>query len=216
MSLNRTAPARFPSVRRALLRVHADLFKIGAQMRLDLFPAQLSELEIMVLISEDRRFFRHHGFDIKSIAREMFRMLTFRRHGGASTIDMQLVRTITGYRERTASRKLYEMLLAWLIQYRYNKFEILRSYLSCAFLGSHVTGMDNAAVKVFGKARHLLSIEESARLAAMLVYPRPLTPTIVWENKIKRRANYIIRLYPKMKKRFEKLPIPEFRDRLGP
>src|SRR5260221_147519 len=110
MASDRTAPARFPSIRRALLRLHGDLFKVASRLNLDLFPDQLDVLEIMVLISEDRRFFRHHGFDLKSVAREVFRLLTFRRHGGASTIDMQLIRTITGYRKRTISRKLYEIL----------------------------------------------------------------------------------------------------------
>jgi len=127
---------------------------------------------------------------------------------------MQLVRTITGYRKRTLARKLYEILLAWIIQFRYNKFKILRSYLSCAFLGSHTIGMDAAARRSIGKIVQLLSVEETAQLTAMLVYPRPLTPTAIWEQNVKRRANYIVRLYPSMKKRFEKLPIPEFRDRL--
>ena len=182
-------------------------------MRWDIFPTQLSIVEIMVLISEDRRFFQHRGFDVRSMFRELLRLLTFRRHGGASTIDMQLVRTITGYRERTLRRKLYEIFLAWLIQFRFNKFEILRSYLDRAFYGSHLKGIRAASRKMFAKYPDALSIEEAAEIASMLVYPRPLSPTTAWERKIKRRANYIIRLYPAMKKRFEKLPVPEFRDR---
>jgi membrane peptidoglycan carboxypeptidase len=92
-------------------------------------PDPLTDFEILVLILEDRRYFEHHGIDIRSSIREIRRAVTLHRYGGASTIDMQFVRTATDYRQKTLRRKLYEMLLAWIIQYRYNKFEILRSYL---------------------------------------------------------------------------------------
>ena len=210
----RASPVRFFSLRRCLIRVHTDLEKIHSRVHWNFGEPKLSKFEVMVLISEDRRFFHHYGFDIRSILREVLRLLTFRRHGGASTIDMQFVRTITGYRDRKFSRKIYEILLAWLIQFRLSKVEILRSYLSCAFYGSRLTGAEAAARKVFKQNPEDLNDKEAAMLAAMLVYPRPLSPTVAWQNKVERRANYLVRLYPGMKKRFEKLPGTEFRDRI--
>jgi membrane peptidoglycan carboxypeptidase len=102
------------------------------------------------------------------------------------------------------------MFLAWVIQYRYNKYEILRSYLDCAFYGSHIYGRHTAAREIYKKNPwDDLDVEESAKLAAMLVYPRPLTPTAEWTRKLSRRADYAKRLYPGLKQRFHKLPRPE-------
>lgn len=204
-----------PLFKRFLPRLHADLSKIADRMHVEHLPERLDLLEIMVLIAEDRRFFRHLGVDLKSVTREAFRFVTFQRHGGASTIDMQLVRTITGYRQRTISRKLYEMMLAMIIQCRYSKIVILRTYLSCAYLGSHLTGMDAASHKVFGKARDALSVDQAAFLAAMLVYPRPLVPTTSWHDKVLQRASYIAKLYPVFRRRL-KTPASRFKARTAP
>lgn len=207
----RTSVSAFLSPRRMLVRIHKDLFKIEARMSYEYgTPEPLSPFEIMVLILEDRRFFQHHGIDLISCLRETKRALLFQRHGGASTIDMQFVRTATGYRQRTLRRKLYEMFLAWLIQYRYNKFEILRSYLKCAFFGSHLYGFEAAIQRIYDKNDgDKLDLDESAQLAAMLVYPRPLSPNPEWERKLSRRANHAKWLYPRLKQRFRKLPRPE-------
>lgn len=112
---------KFMRPREALTKIHTDLFKVHSNVKpaLAYYPAALTNLEKLVLVLEDRRFMFHHGFDVKSLVRELLRAITFRRHGGASTIDMQFVRTSTGYKERTIARKLYEILLAFIIQFRY-------------------------------------------------------------------------------------------------
>jgi membrane peptidoglycan carboxypeptidase len=194
--------------REALVRIHSDLFSVHARIKTwsAYFPPALTNLEKMVIVLEDRRFHRHHGVDFKSILRETIRALTFRRHGGASTIDMQLVRTCTGYRERTASRKLYEIFMSVLIQFRYSKIVILRSYLECAYFGSRLRGARSAAKKVFGKRPNDLTIPEAAFLASMLVYPRPHNPSTKWESRVQRRADYGHRVYVAHKKRFDQVP----------
>ncbi|WP_374702115.1 biosynthetic peptidoglycan transglycosylase [Herbaspirillum sp. B65] len=160
----------------------------------------------MVLILEDRRFFKHGGVDLKSVCRESFKACLGRRHGGASTIDMQFVRTVTGYRERTIKRKIYEIFLASLIQIRYSKIVILRSYLQCAFLGSHLRGVHAASLKIFNKPSMDLSLQEAATIAAMLVYPRPMKPTDEWNLRVQRRADYGQRVYISTKQSLEKKP----------
>jgi membrane peptidoglycan carboxypeptidase len=155
----------------------------------------LDYLEVVIILLEDRRFFEHDGVDWWSIGRELYKMLTFRRHGGASTIDMQYVRMRTGYRKRTMSRKFYEMFLATLLQERMDKIQILRAYLSEVYLGSGISGVREAARKVFGKARYDLTLNEAAQIASMMVYPRPLSPSENWHRKIKRRATYGVQLY---------------------
>jgi len=185
-----------------------DLFRIERYVNrvYAYYPESLTEFEKLVLVLEDRRFTTHHGVDSISLLREVLRAITFRRHGGASTIDMQFVRTATGYKERTLRRKLYEILLAVIIQFRYSKVVILRSYLACAFFGSHLTGADSAARKLYHKSANYLSTDEAAVVAAMLVYPRPLRPTSSWKSRIDRRANYGIRIYIADKKRFDEMP----------
>jgi len=144
----------------------------------------------MVIALEDRRYFRHAGVDLASVVRELVKAISFRRHGGASTIDMQFVRTATGYKKRTFGRKAYEVLLALLIQYRYSKIVILRSYLNCAFFGSRLIGADRAARSVFGVRADDLNVEQAAFIAAMLVYPRPLAPPANWQLRVRKRADY--------------------------
>jgi membrane peptidoglycan carboxypeptidase len=197
-----------PNLRKALVLLHMDLFQVQRYIaRHSAYsPASLTALEMMTIVLEDRRFMRHHGVDVRSIFRETVRAFTLRRHGGASTIDMQFVRTVTGYQDLTLRRKLYECVLAFFIQFRYSKIIILRSYLSCAYFGAGLRGADPAAQKIFGKEAESLSVKEAAFIAAMLVCPRPSRGGEQWELRVKRRANYGERIYIANKERFDKLP----------
>src|SRR5581483_8887388 len=114
-------------------------------------------------------------------------------------------RTATGFRQYSLNRKLYEMVLAFIIQYRYSKLLILRSYLSIAFFGSHLYGSQKASQVAFGKALHELSDNETAQLAAMLVYPRPVRPNEKWRICVERRATYGLKLLPRFEQRFEQI-----------
>lgn len=155
-------------------------------------------LEKAVILLEDRRYFRHSGIDWRSSAREFWRMITLRRFGGSSTIEMQFVRTCTGYKERTISRKLYEMFLAWALGHRVSKHQILKSYLEIAYFGSGLNGAERAANKLFGKSVWQLDVEQNYNLASMLVYPRPKVPTEKWNIKVTRRTSYGLRLFKKI------------------
>jgi membrane peptidoglycan carboxypeptidase len=209
----------WPSLRRRLICLHNDLFDIQKKVERRFWrdyvhgdqrwvrADDLTNIEKLVIVLEDRRFSQHHGVDRWSVLREIIRAITFRRHGGASTIDMQFVRTVTGYRSLTFRRKLYEILLALIINFRYDKRTILRSYLACAFLGSHLIGITRASYGIYGKAVEELSIEEAAFISAMLVYPRPRSEPLTWKAKVTRRAKYGIGVYLANKERFDKLPI---------
>jgi membrane peptidoglycan carboxypeptidase len=195
-------PRRFPTPKLILFGIHRDLAKI-TQPSNWFSNGDLSDLEVLVLLLEDRRFFLHQGIDLRSIARETVRMLTFRRFGGASTIDMQYVRTRTGYKARTARRKLYEMLLAYLLQFRMTKKAILRAYMQDVYLGSGLHGIYAASFSVFDKQIDDLSREEAAMIAAMMVYPRPQSPTSQWKERVNRRARYGLRLFTTLGRRYE-------------
>ena len=186
-----------------LARLRSDLSRIHENVRpLPNSPAiALTALELMTIALEDRRFFSHPGIDLPSIARETIRALRGRKHGGASTIDMQFVRTVTGFKAPTMGRKIYEAFLALMIQSRHNKVEILRSYLACAFFGPGLIGANAAAQRVFNKNADRLSIEEASFISAMLAYPRPLHELPRWEQRARRRAAYAVAVFAKRKGR---------------
>jgi len=177
-------------LRTTISKIKNDLRKIEEKILTQPNDKVLNNVEIAVLALEDHRFFTHSGIDIYSVAREIVRTVLRRPHGGASTIEMQFVRTVTGYKERTLKRKMYEMLLALITKRRYQKLIILRSYLTYAYFGSHAIGIEQASSIIFGKASRELSWEEAFYIASALVYPRPLHPSPVWNAKILRRAKY--------------------------
>lgn len=110
-------------------------------------------------------------------------VLTKRRVGGISTIEQQLVRTILGRRQRTLSRKIGEILLAYILLYRINnKNYILRLYMFIAYLGYRIKGCDVASRKLFAKRSHQLAAEEALFISCLLVYPFPKTAVEFAEN----------------------------------
>lgn len=83
-----------------------------------------------LIILEDRCFYKHSGFDIRSIIRAIRNNLSDGPIQGASTIEQQLVRTLTNERKINYQRKLLEILLATLISNRFKKKQILDFYLN--------------------------------------------------------------------------------------
>ena len=199
-------PIQFPSLRNWLIAIHKDLFRIERFLVYSYDESKLTQFEKLVLVLEDRRFLQHSGVDLIAAFRELAKAFTFRKHGGASTIDMQFVRTVTGYKDLKFKRKLYEAFLAYLVRFRYSKIQILRSYLECAYFGSHLIGAEKAAERMFEKSIAELNDEECAQIAAMLVYPRPLNPPDRWLPKILKRAKYGQRRLVRFKKCFSKMP----------
>ena len=110
------------------------------------------------------------------------------------------------YKELKLKRKLYEAFLAYLVRFRHSKILILRSYLRCAYFGSHLIGAEKASLRLFGKQISDLDEGECAQIAAMLVYPKPLVPQEHWRAKVARRAKYGQRRLLRFEKGFGKLP----------
>ena len=179
-----------PSLRSSLLRLHKDIISLREMADATKNDSSLTWVEKAVIVLEDRRFFHHCGYDWKSISRELIKAATFQRHGGASTIDIQLLRTISGRYERTLRRKIRECLGARTLQLKLSKIEILRCYLKIAYFGTGITGADAAALEFYGKASDDLDMDQAAFIASLLVYPKPRIPTANWQTKVGRRAQY--------------------------
>ena len=125
---------------------------------------------------------------------------------GASTIEMQFVRTVSSKYDKTVSRKVRECLLAVIIQFRYSKSQILRAYLGVAYFGTLLTGAEDASRKIFGVSTDSLDLHQSAKLAATLIYPRPFEPNEKWSKKALQRASYIETPYVRNEQKLNQLP----------
>ena len=102
MKPRKTTPRR--RFRNFLINLNKDLLIIDKKITQISCDNTYDELHFYIMALEDRRFLKHSGVDFRSILREIFKLLSFRKFGGASTIDMQMVRTITNFREKTIFR----------------------------------------------------------------------------------------------------------------
>lgn len=131
-----------------------------------------------VLATEDRRFFAHGGVDVLGIARAMFvNARAGRVVQGGSTITQQLAKNMFLTPERTLKRKVQEAILAFYLEGRYSKQEILGIYLNRVYLGAGAYGVDAAARRYFDKSARELTLDESAMLAGLLKAPSRYAPT---------------------------------------
>ncbi|OAE06677.1 transglycosylase domain-containing protein [Pantoea sp. OXWO6B1] len=186
------------SLRFLLIKLNRDIMDITSIVERG--PYVFDEFDYLVMALEDRRYLKHRGIDIISIIREILKMITFRKYGGASTINMQMVRTLTNYKDLTFRRKIYEMILALLVNFRFTKSEIMKCYMDNAYFGHRATGVTKACIIEYGRMLSELSYNEKARLAAMLLNPRPESPSHKWYSIIEVRARYAQSMRGRVKK----------------
>ncbi len=148
-----------------------------------------------VLATEDRHFFSHFGLDPLGIARAMW--VNLQRGSlaqGGSTITQQLAKNIFLTPERTLRRKLQEMLLAFWLESRFTKEEILSIYLNRVYLGAGNYGVDAAARHYFNKSAREVTLAESALLAGLLKAPSRYAPTANLEVSKKRARQVLLNM----------------------
>jgi penicillin-binding protein 1A len=140
-------------------------------------PDQIPPLLASAVISiEDRRFYQHGGLDLRAIGRAAWHDALGRRIEGGSTITQQLARGIYLTPERSLKRKVQEAALAFWLELRLSKKEILARYLNTAYFGDGAYGADAAARRYFGKSAQQLSLSEAAMLAGLIRAPSQLEP----------------------------------------
>lgn len=127
---------------------------------------------------EDERFYSHEGVDYKrTLAAFANLILNFwDTDQGGSTITQQLVKNLTGDNETSAQRKIREIFRAMQLEKRYNKDEILETYMNYIGFGGAANGIEKAAQKYFGKSVGDLSVAEAACLAAIPQSPEVNNP----------------------------------------
>ena len=146
-----------------------------------------------ILAAEDHSFYQHHGVDFLGILRAAWHNFRTQSAGqGASTITMQVARNYFLSPEKTYTRKLKEMLLAFKLERELTKKEILELYVNKIFLGHRAYGFAAAAQVYFGKNLAELTLPEMAMLAGLPKAPSRDNPLTNPENALERR-NYVLR-----------------------
>jgi penicillin-binding protein 1A len=158
-------------------------------------PKQLVDC---ILASEDAGFWRHKGFNVRSIIRAALANLRSQSlKEGASTISQQLARNVflpNIKSQKTISRKLQEIILARAIENKYSKQEILESYLNFIYFGNRAYGVKAAAYSYFNKDLDKLTLAECATLAGLPKAPTFLNPFKNKDGAIERRDEVLDRL----------------------
>ncbi|MBN1877748.1 MAG: transglycosylase domain-containing protein [Anaerolineae bacterium] len=133
------------------------------------------ELQLATVATEDRNFYSHVGFDPIALTRAIYYVwLEGEIVSGGSTITQQVARNILlDSQERTASRKIKEIILAAELNRRYSKDEILEIYLNNNNYGNLAYGVDAAARTYFGTSAANLTLGQAAFLAGV-----PQSPTL--------------------------------------
>lgn len=172
-----------PSTTAFLEARRAQLLSEGKSARIDRRPVSLEKvsphLVTAVLVSEDSRFFEHHGIDWGAVqaARTRNRRFPKRRPLGASTITQQLAKNLFLTRERSYRRKLQEAALALHLESTLGKRRILEIYLNVIEWGPGLHGLGPAARHYFGKNPQDLTPREGAFLVALIPGPVKYQPS---------------------------------------
>lgn len=136
---------------------------------------------------EDERFREHSGVDIKRTIGAFIQWAMGKDSYGGSTITQQLVKNITGDKDRSPARKVQEIVRAMNLEKKMSKDQIIEMYMNTIYFGEGCHGVQTAASHYFGKKASDLSLEECASLAGIVKAPTTYNPVKNPENNKERR-----------------------------
>ena len=143
-------------------------------------PQDLKDAYIAI---EDERFETHPGIDLRRIASSI---VSLGKSGGASTITQQVVRNLTGEKQRTLQRKIQEQWRALQLEKKLEKWQILELYMNLIYMGENYYGVQTAAKGYFNQPVEKLTLAQCASLAGITNYPGIYAP-ISEESKKKNK-----------------------------
>lgn len=169
--------------------IHPGFHEDRVFVSLDQVPPLLIKL---LLDTEDRRFYQHHGISLRGLARALYVDITTGSLAqGGSTLTQQLVKNLWLSNRRSLWRKLVEIPMALLLELHYSKQQILEAYLNEAYLGQDggraIHGMGLAAQFYFGRPLDELSTPQLAMLVGLLRGPSWYDPRRNPERALTRR-----------------------------
>ncbi len=158
-----------------------------------------ANLRDALLATEDIRFFKHTGVDLRALLRVVKGVASADLQGGGSTITQQLAKNLFP-RERLNKiqlvfRKLKEWIIAVKLERSYTKEEIMASYFNTVPFSDNAYGVKSAAYVYFGKPIDSLKLEEAAVLVGMLKAPSTYNPRAHPKTSLERRNVVIGQMY---------------------
>lgn len=140
-----------------------------------------------IISTEDRRFYSHFGFDIIAFTRAMLTNIFMGRYAqGGSTISQQVAKNLFLTQQKTIKRKTQELLLAFWLEHKFTKEQILTLYLNRVYLGAGTYGIEAASQKYFQKSSRDMNLLEAAIIAGMLKAPSRYNPFASEERALSR------------------------------
>ena len=198
-------------MRRALDRFGKD----GVQQRWIPLSCVPAHVILLLLTSEDVRFFQHPGVSPRILLRMVRAGLAGRTLTGVSTLTQQMARNIFLWPEKSRARKFIELFLAVLMEMTLSKRRILELYLNLAEMGERLFGLEAASRFYFDKIPGELSFEEAALLMVALHNPIQLkvnapTPQLLeHQRRLMRAAAQRAKLENEVSRRFHPVSWPE-------
>lgn len=156
---------------------------------LNQIPKHVQEAFIAV---EDVRFRTHPGFDVRRMFGSLLQNIKAKDIvAGASTITQQLVRNTVLSQEQTIDRKVKEIILAWQLEQKYSKDQILEMYLNVIYFAEGAYGIEAASKTYFGKTASELSVSEGALLVGIINNPHRNSPFINEKRSLEKKDQSI-------------------------
>jgi len=152
-------------------------------------------LKNAIVATEDKNFFKHGGVDLRRTVSAVAANMRSQRYAqGGSTLTQQLARAIFLSPRKTLSRKVNEALVAFEIERRYSKDQILTMYVNEIYLGHGNYGFEAASRYYFGKGVKDLTLAEAALLAGIVQRPEDQSPFRNSNLALGRRATALRRM----------------------
>ena len=161
--------------------------------------AMPENLQNAVIAIEDKNFRTEPGINLKGTIGAALNAFTGNRiwgtNRGASTLEQQLIKNLTGDNEQDNMRKVREIFRALGLDNKYSKETILEAYLNTIPLTGIIHGMEAGSIEYFGKHVEDLTLAECATLASITKNPTKHTPATNPEELIKRRNHVLYEMY---------------------
>jgi penicillin-binding protein 1A len=152
---------------------------------LDQVPVHTQQAVVAI---EDARFFHHPGVDLRAIVRAFLKNTAQGRVvEGGSTITQQYIKNALIDRTRDLRGKIDEASLAWQLEHKYSKQQILELYLNTVYFGEGAYGIEAAAQTFFGRPAQQLTLAQGALLAGLIKSPTRYDPYTDPDAAIARR-----------------------------
>lgn len=149
---------------------------------------------------EDQRFYKHNGIDLKRTFGATVKFMLSKigigdASYGGSTITQQVIKNITKEKDKSATRKVKEILRAMALEKQCSKDEILTLYLNIVYFANQCYGVEAASQLYYGKSAIDLNVQEAAAIVGITQTPSKFDPYVHPENTLDKRNIVLKKMY---------------------